>query len=179
MANSTGTQTGTQVPAAGNNFPPFDTTTFGNQLLWLALVFGALYFVIAKIVTPRISGILENRASKIAADLKAAEEAKAKADEAVASLEKSLADARANSASLAAKTRAEEAAKSESLRKAKEEELTARIASAEAAIAAGRGQALAAVKNVALEAAKDIVQRLTGKLVTSQELQAALSKARG
>jgi len=179
MATPTGTQTGTQVPAGGNNFPPFDTTTFGNQLLWLALVFGALYFMIAKIVTPRIGGILENRAAKIAADLKAAEEAKAKADEAVATLEKSLSDAKAQSASLAAQTRAQEAAKSEALRKAKEEELAAKIAAAEATIAAGKGQAVAAVKNIALEAAQDIVLHLTGKMPSTGDLQAALIKARG
>ena len=34
--------------AGGGSFPPFDSSTFGSQLIWLALAFGALYLLMSR-----------------------------------------------------------------------------------------------------------------------------------
>ena len=81
MANEHDTHTtGTQVPGAGHAdvFPPFDTTHFPSQLLWLVITFGALYLLMSKIALPRVAGILENRQSKITSDLDSAAETEGK-----------------------------------------------------------------------------------------------------
>jgi F-type H+-transporting ATPase subunit b len=53
---------------------------FLSQLLWLALVLGFIYFVIARGMVPKIQATVEQRDQRIADDLAAAERAKAEAD---------------------------------------------------------------------------------------------------
>jgi F-type H+-transporting ATPase subunit b len=79
---------------ASGTFPPFDTSTFASQLLWLVIAFGITYYVISKIAGPRISGILEDRHDRIASDIAEAERLKRETDEAMETYEKALADAR-------------------------------------------------------------------------------------
>ncbi len=54
-------------------FPPFAADTFGTQLIWLALSFAVLYFVLSRLALPRIGAILDDRKARIDTDLGAAE----------------------------------------------------------------------------------------------------------
>ena len=95
-ATTTGTTAhGGAAPAHGGGFPPFQGETFASQLLWLAITFGFLYWLAAKVIVPRLGTILEDRANKIGNDLDEAAAMKAKAEEAGQAYEKSLAEARA------------------------------------------------------------------------------------
>src|SRR5215471_15960760 len=60
-----------EVPASehGSGFPPFNAHTFASQLLWLALIFLALYLLMSRIALPRIGSILEARRQRIQDDL--------------------------------------------------------------------------------------------------------------
>src|SRR5690606_40142035 len=78
---------------AGGNFPPFDSSTFPSQLLWLAITFGLFYLFLKKVVLPRIGGILEVRQDRIAQDLGEAARLKEEAAAAVAADAQELADA--------------------------------------------------------------------------------------
>src|SRR5688572_1292337 len=53
-----GTEAGHEAPGV---FPPFNPETFASQLLWLAITFAFLYFMMSRIAIPRIGGILESR----------------------------------------------------------------------------------------------------------------------
>ena len=50
-------------------FPPFDPATFASQLLWLAIFFGLLYFLMQRVALARIGGILAARDNLVAGDL--------------------------------------------------------------------------------------------------------------
>ena len=71
---------------------------YQSQWFWLALVLAAIYFGIGKGMVPKIEGVVEGRNAKIAADLAAAERARAGADEA---------EERARTADLAARAAAQ------------------------------------------------------------------------
>ena len=58
--------------------------TYASQAFWLLLVFGIIYFVIAKGMLGRIGQTVEARAQKVADDLATAERARADADKAEA-----------------------------------------------------------------------------------------------
>ena len=159
----------------GGHFPPFDKTNFASQLIWIALVFVALYLLMSRLALPRIGSILADRRQHIEGDLAQAERLKKDADEALAGYEKSLAEARNRAQALASETRTREAAAAESARKALDAKLNATIADAERTIATRRSAAMTNVRGIATDAAAAIVQRLTGSAPAGREVEAAVA----
>ena len=56
------------------------------QVVWMAIIFGLLYYILARYALPQVAEVLEGRASRIAVDLDSARAAKAQADAAVAEI---------------------------------------------------------------------------------------------
>jgi F-type H+-transporting ATPase subunit b len=84
------TETGVPAEHHGGVFPPFDTSTYASQLLWLAISFVVFFVLMQKVIAPRIGGILEQRHTRIAQDLDEAARLKAQADADVAAYEAEL-----------------------------------------------------------------------------------------
>jgi F-type H+-transporting ATPase subunit b len=132
------------------------------QVVWMAIIFLALYLLVGKWALPQVSAVLETRAATISADLDAARAAKAEADAAVAELTtatrqaQTAAQAEIASAVAAAKADADKLAVIANAR------LDAQLADAERQIDAARRSALGALREVASETAGMIVRRLTG-----------------
>jgi F-type H+-transporting ATPase subunit b len=145
------------------HFPPFDPVNFTPMLVWLAVSFGGLYLLMAKIALPRVETILQSRTHKIRADIADANKLRAQSEEASAALEKLIADAKSKALTLAQETRAKLLAETESQRVALESELNARLAGSEAQIVEMKARAMSHVETIANEAAAAIVQRITGK----------------
>ncbi len=176
-----GHATGTEVPGgahAKGPFPPFDPATFAPQLIWLALIFGALYLLMSRIALPRVAGILEARRSLIASDLDDAAAMQRKAQLTSATYDKTLADAKAKAQGVAQQTRDQLAADSAAKHKTLEAELHAKLAVAESAIAQTKAQAMTHVTEIATAAAADIVAHLTGKPADAQAIANALASAK-
>ncbi len=164
------------IPAGehGGGFPPFQKETFASQLIWLALVFVALYLLMSRIALPRIGSILEQRRQRVEADLAEAQRLKGDSDAAIAAYEKALADARGRAQTLANQMREKEAAAAEALRKDVDAKLNAHIAEAEKIIAETQAAAMANVRGIATDAAGAIVERLTGSAPASHDVAAAI-----
>ena len=163
----------------GGAFPPFDSSTYASQLLWLALTFGAFYLLLSRVIAPRITSILENRRDRIAKDLADAAKMKEEADASVAAYEQELAVARNNAAEIGNKARDASKAKSDAERKAAEAGLEAKIADAEKRIAKIRASGMAEVGKIAEEAAGAILTQLTGGKVSASEIAAAVKSVKG
>jgi len=165
------------VPAKepGAGFPPFQKETFASQLLWLALIFVALYLLMSRIALPRIGSILERRRAQVEGDLGEAKRLKNEADAAIAAYEKALADARGRAQTLANETRAKHAAEAGATRKALDAKLAGSLAEAEKVIAEKKSAAMANVRSIAAEAAAAIVERLIGTTPTTQDVEAAVA----
>jgi F-type H+-transporting ATPase subunit b len=173
---ATNTQT-TAPDGAKPPFPPFNQETFASQLVWLAIFFIALYVLIARVVIPRIGGIIEARRDRIAGDLAEANSFRDQSDAALAAYEKSLADARARAQTLANETRDRLNAEAEKTRHALEAELNAKLAKAEEAIAATKSAAMANVQTIAVDTAGAIVERLIGTTPNPAAVQRAVADA--
>ena len=93
------------APEAHGAFPPFASETFASQLLWFAVAFGLLYYVMSRFALPRVAAIMESRSQRIAADLAEAERLRAESEAAGAAYEKSLGDARAKAKAIAQEMR--------------------------------------------------------------------------
>ncbi len=158
---------------AETNFPPFDPANFAPVLIWLALSFGVLYLLMAKIALPRVQTILQARAHKISADIADANNLRARAQAASAAHDKLINDAKSRALELAQETHAKLHTENESRRAELEGELNAKLAASEAQIVEMKARAMSNVEAIAGEAAAAIVQRLTGKAAD----QAAIARA--
>ena len=164
---------------AGGSFPPFDSSTFPSQLLWLAITFGLFYLFLKKVILPRIGGILEVRQDRIAQDLGEAARLKDEADAAVAAYEQELADARARANAIGQEARDGAKAEAEAERKSVEASLESRLSEAEARIALIKDAAMRDVGQIAEDTAGSIVRELIGSDADKAAVKAAVKTARG
>ncbi|CAO4164375.1 F0F1 ATP synthase subunit B [Methylorubrum populi] len=166
----------TEHPSGGHGgaFPPFESHTFLSQLIWLALAFGLLYYLMSKVALPRIEAILGERASRLSADLGEAQRMKAEADAAGEAYETSLRQAQAKAQSIAQDTRNALSTEADAKRKALEAELNQKLAASEAIIQSRTAEAMGNVRTIAGETASAIVERLTGQAPDQASLNRAL-----
>ncbi|MGC8525210.1 MAG: F0F1 ATP synthase subunit B' [Acidibrevibacterium sp.] len=150
--------------AAEKGMPQLD---FANKLLisqvvWLAIIFLALYVLLAQWGLPRVASVLAERARRIKDDLDAAHAAKKTADDAIAELNAAARHAHAEAG--AAIAGATERAKREALAHASalEARLKADLDAAEARIVAAEQAAKGALREAACETAAILVTRLAG-----------------
>ncbi|MEM8985301.1 MAG: F0F1 ATP synthase subunit B' [Pseudomonadota bacterium] len=149
--------------AESGPFPPFDPEYFTSSLFWLVVTFALLYWLLSKFAIPRIATVIEERQDQIADDLDQAAELKRQTDEAIASYEKALADAKAKAGAIAAETREKLDAEIADMRTKMEADLNEKTAAAEARITKAKDAAAANVRQVAVETAEAVVERLTGE----------------
>ncbi|MCW5716117.1 MAG: F0F1 ATP synthase subunit B [Bauldia sp.] len=162
----------------GGTFPPFDSTYFASQFLWLAISFVVLYLLMSRVIIPRIGGILEDRRDRIARDLDQAGRLKQQSEEANAAYAKALSDARANAFRIAAEARDKAKAEAAARQAEIEKNLDGKLAAAEERIAEIKAKALADVGAIAADAADAVVERLVGLKASPSELSDAVTAAR-
>ncbi len=159
-------------------FPPFDTHTFPSQIFWFVICFGALYLLMKRVIVPRLAGIVDTRAAKIAGDIDEAQRLRLQSDTALSAYEKALADARASSQKIAQAATDKAKAEADERRHAIEAELAAKLAEAEQRIGGIKDKALADVGAIAEDAAGAVVHALIGQQPGSDEVAAAVSAVR-
>lgn len=147
---------------------------FASQLFWLAVVFGILFFGIARNMVPKIQSTVEKREKTIAADLAAAQAARAAAEETEAAYRAAMDTSRAEAAALTREARQASAHETEAKVRAAAKQFAAKVAKAEAKIRVAADAARAEVEAVAVEAAQEMVARLTGIKVDRDEAAVAV-----
>ena len=131
-----------------------------SKLIWLLIIFGALYFILKNYALPQVAAVLDERTARITADLNAARDAQAAGEAALAEIRAATASARAeaqaaiSAAMVEAQTKASEHAAELNAR------LTAQVAQAEQQVRAARDQAMGALREVAGETATAMLARL-------------------
>jgi F-type H+-transporting ATPase subunit b len=141
-------------------FPPFDASLFASQLVWFAITFIALYFIVSRFILPKVSTVLAQRAATVKGDLDAAAIQGAAAEDARAAMEKATAKARADARAMVDAARADVQAKLNAEQEQAETRLAARIQGAEAKVNEARAKALGEVPALAETLARDIADKL-------------------
>ena len=133
--------------AESAGMPQLDFATFPNQIFWLVVALIVIYFILSRIALPRIGGILADRQSTITNDLAAAEDLKAKAEDAEKAYNQALIDARAEANKIVAEARAEI-----------QKDLDKATAKADAEIAAKSAESAKRIEEIRANAAKDVAE---------------------
>jgi F-type H+-transporting ATPase subunit b len=144
--------------------PQFDQISeiWASQLFWLAIFFGAMFFIVGRGMLPRIVSTVDARNDKIADDLKVAEEVRASADALEESYRTEMDKSRSEAMKLAADAKAKAAKATEASVGKADKAIATKIDKATAKIAEARAAAMAEIETVAAEAAEAMVERVTG-----------------
>jgi F-type H+-transporting ATPase subunit b len=160
--------------AKSAGMPQLDPTHFSAQLFWLVVTFVVFYFVVARLVLPRIGSVLEDRQSRIDRDLAKAAEFKADADKVAAEYEAALAEGRASAQAVLRKVAEDAAAVAAQRHAALAERLGRDIKAGEERIAQARAEAVGNIRGVAAEVAQAAVERLIGVKIDKGQAAAAV-----
>lgn len=155
--------------------------TYASQLFWLLLTFGLTYFIVGRMMYPKVQGAVVARDKKISDDLEYARAANAAADDAEEAYRVKINEDRAAAQSLVAEAKANAAIEAEAKIATVDGEVAENLAAAETELATQRLAAMAEVEAAATEAAQDIVSKLSGAKVTkaaaAKQVKAELANA--
>jgi F-type H+-transporting ATPase subunit b len=143
--------------------PQFDPAVWPPQLIWLAISFALLYFLMAKVALPRVSAVLEEREFRINESLRKAEALKQSAEDAVAAYEKMMADARSKAQEQVRSVRERTAQEAAERNAELSERLAQQVAEAEARIDKARAEAVANLRDIAVGVTQAALQKLIGQ----------------
>lgn len=173
----TNTEVGQNDAHKSDVFPPFDSSTFGPQLISLALVFGVLYLLMSKLALPRVEKILETRRAKHEGDLAEAARLRTESEAALATFEKTLADARASSQKIAGETRDALNVELGADRKKFDTEIAAKLTEADQRIGADRTKAMTNVAAIATDTAEVIIAKIIDQKPARADVEAAVQQS--
>jgi F-type H+-transporting ATPase subunit b len=169
---------GTVMAKEGSGgMPQLDYHDFAPQLVWLAIAFVALYFVMSRLAVPRIADTLAKRQAKIQGDLDAAEKANEETRALVADYQKRLADAREDARRVTRERgEADNAAASAHFNEL-HDRLARQIDEAEKRIAAQRDDVMAGLEHMARDIGQDVYAKLAGQPADSGALAGKVTAA--
>ena len=148
-----------------------------SQVVWLALIFAILYFLVSRWALPQVAIVLEDRAARIAQDLNTAHAAKAGADAAVVELQEATRKASADSQSAVGAAIAQAKAEAAEQTRLANARLDEQLSQAEKRIAGARATAMGALREVATDTASVVVARLTGQQADPAAISGAVGNA--
>jgi F-type H+-transporting ATPase subunit b len=145
-----------------------------SQFLWLAIALAFVFFVVARGMVPKIQATVDAREQRIAKDLEAAQAARATADETEAAWRERMDSARSEAARIAEAAKAESARDTEGKVKAAADQINAKVEAAQGGIRDALASARAEIEAVAAEATQEMVRRVAGLNVDTNDAAAAV-----
>jgi F-type H+-transporting ATPase subunit b len=171
---------GTAMAKEGSGgMPQLDYHSFAPQLVWLAIAFLALYFVMSRFAIPAISDTIDRRQGKIQGDLDAAEKANEDTRSLIVAYEKRLADTREEARKLMRERGEADSAAAAARFSALHDKLNAQIGEAEKRIAAQRDDVMAGLENMAKDIGLEVYAKLAGQPADQAALAAKVAAAKG
>lgn len=160
----------------GGGLPQFEFQYWGGQIVWLLLIFAVLYALLAKVFVPRLRSVIDGRETAIATAISKARQVQSEAESQAQAAQRELAEARSAAQRTASEAKATANAEAAARRADEDAALAVRMAEAEARIKASRDSAMASVNDLANETSAAIIEKLTGKAASPDEISAAFTE---
>jgi F-type H+-transporting ATPase subunit b len=159
--------------------PQLNIQDFAPQLVWLAIAFIALYFIMSRLALPEIGKVMEDRKARIDGDLAEAARLRDATEAAIAGYEQALAAARARAQAIARASREQMTAEIAKQRSEIDAQIAGRMTTAESRITELKNAAVVHIGEIAADTAEALVARFTGKPAARSELMSAVNEVLG
>jgi len=169
------THEGTTAPGDAGGLPQFDPQWWPGQIVWFLIIFAVVFVLMRWVFVPRIGGTIAAREGKIEGDIAHARSLRDQAEDEARRADDETKAARASAQRTASEARAKAQAEIAERLAVEEAKLAETLEAAEARIRATRDEAMVNVRAIAADAAVAIVAKLTGRPVTAEEVDAALT----
>ena len=162
---------------AAGNMPQLVPEDMLPQVVWLAILFGVLYLLMAVVAVPRISATLQARDAKISGDLAAAEKANEDARALIENYHQRLSQARESARGLTREREEADAAAATARLTQLSERIGGQIADAEKRIGEQKASALSGLEQMAIDVAQSAYAKLVGQPADAGALNAKITSA--
>jgi F-type H+-transporting ATPase subunit b len=156
--------------------PQLQPHDFAPQLIWLAIIFASLLYILSRHALPRIGRVLAERQARISGDLESARDAQRQSELAMEGYEAEIGAARAKGQAVMRVAREKLGAELTEKRGALDHQLAAKAAETEKSINGILAQASGEMEAMTLSVVSDIVKKLTGVEASGEEVRAALRR---
>lgn len=157
------------VVQAAENQPPSPLFPQVYDIIWSAVAFVIILFVVWKYALPRLGAMLDERSALIEGNIEKATEAKAEADAALEEYRTQLADARGEAAKIREQARADGTKILLELKEQAQAEANRITAAAQATIEAERQSALVSLRNEVGTLALSLASGVIGESLTDDK----------
>ena len=159
--------------------PQLDISSYPSQLFWLCVCFFSMYFIMAKLILPKIADIIDQRQRKIDDFIDNAAKIKAKAEKSLDKYQTALSKATQEADKSLSRTQEELNALISQKQEELEAELKNKIKASEEEINQGKEAALKEVQNISARIALELIGKLGIPDIKEAEIKTALKKTEG
>ena len=168
--------------AESGGMPQLNPEFWISQIFWLILTFGILYFVLSKLILPKISNNLESRKSQILDNIEAAEKQREDSETKLKEYDEIITKSKLEAKTIFNQARERALKDINCKREVLDKQIDEEIAEAEKEILALRKSAPNKINKIAIETSSELIQKLIGTEVNNSSISAIvddLSKRNG
>ena len=158
--------------AEGGGMPQLNPEFWISQIFWLTLTFGILYFVLSKLILPKISNNLESRKSQILENIEAAEKQREDSEAKLEEYEKIISKSKLEAKNIFSQSREKVLKDISAKREVLDKQIDEEISKAEQEINNLRESAPDKINMIAIEASSELIQKLIGAEVNNSSISA-------
>ena len=161
--------------AESGGMPQLNPEFWISQIFWLTLTFGILYFILSKIILPKISANLESRKSQISDNIEAAEKQREESEAKLKEYEKIIYKSKNEAKNIFNQAR-DKALKDINIKKeVLDKQIDEEIKKAENEISQLRKDAPTKINKIAIETASELTKKLIGAEVNNSSISAIVN----
>ena len=161
--------------AESGGMPQLNPEFWISQIFWLTLTFGILYFVLSKLILPKISSNLESRKSQISDNIEAAEKQREESEAKLEEFEKIISKSKNEAKNIYNQAKDKALKDINAKREVLDKQIDEEIKKAENEINQLRKDAPTKINKIAIETASELTKKLIGADVNNSSISAIVN----
>ncbi len=162
--------------AESGGMPQLNPEFWISQIFWLIITFGILFFVLTKVILPKISDNLETRKSQILENIETADKQKEESQKKIDEYEKIILDSKLKAKSYFNEAREKILVDINKKKVALEKDLDEEISEVEKELSDLKNKSGEKINKIAAETSAELIQELIGENVNSSSIAAIVEE---